>query len=319
MRRYINKRDKRIPNPTWKPFVAKIPKSVRAAKKQNNNKDISVTESDYAPSSSTIAAVIRALSSFYEWMTRRKFVDVNYVKLIAQKREHIGAGNQSREIMRLTSLQWDYVIETAEIMAEENPDQHERTLFIMSILFLMYLRISELVSDSRSEPQMGDFYTDNDGNWWFKVVGKGVKRRDIPVADEMLSALKQYRLSRNLPPYPAHNEHFPLISAIRGASQNATPITSTRQIRKIVQNCFDQAYYRMTKDKHITDREASTLQAATVHWLRHTGISEDVKTRPQEHVREDAGHSSIVTTSRYIDADKRERHQSAKKKTVKDL
>ncbi len=26
----------------------------------------------------------------------------------------------------------------------------------------------------------------------------------------------------------------------------------------------------------------------TVHWLRHTGISDDVKIRPREHVREDA-------------------------------
>ena len=35
------------------------------------------------------------------------------------------------------------------------------------------------------------------------------------------------------------------------------------------------------------------MRRATVHWLRHTGISEDIKSgRPREHVRDDARHSS---------------------------
>jgi|GEM_PF-3743224 hypothetical protein len=40
---------------------------------------------------------------------------------------------------------------------------------------------------------------------------------------------------------------------------------------------------------------------ATVHWLRHTGISDDVKHRPREHVHDDAGHGSGAITDRYID------------------
>ena len=50
----------------------------------------------------------------------------------------------------------------------------------------------------------------------------------------------------------------------------------------------------------------------------HTGISDDVKTRPREHVRDDAGHSSGATTDRYIDIGLRERHQSAKNKPLLD-
>lgn len=55
---------------------------------------------------------------------------------------------------------------------------------------------------------------------------------------------------------------------------------------------------------------------ATVHWLRHTGISDDVKIRPKEHVRDDAGHSSSAITDRYIDIELRERHKSAKAKPL---
>ena len=62
--------------------------------------------------------------------------------------------------------------------------------------------------------------------------------------------------------------------------------------------------------------EAKSLIDATVHWLRHTGISDDVKIRPREHVRDDAGHSSSAITDKYIDIELRERHRSARKKTM---
>ena len=64
-------------------------------------------------------------------------------------------------------------------------------------------------------------------------------------------------------------------------------------------------------------QEAEGLIEATVHWLRHTGISEDVKHRPREHVRDDAGHSSSAITDKYIDVELKARHASAKRKKVK--
>jgi len=56
-----------------------------------------------------------------------------------------------------------------------------------------------------------------------------------------------------------------------------------------------------------------------VHWLRHTGISEDVKIRSREHVRDDAGHASMQTTDCYINSDERERHASGKRKKIKNI
>ena len=85
----------------------------------------------------------------------------------------------------------------------------------------------------------------------------------------------------------------------------------------LVQECFDAAFQRM-KVEGLAE-EAQDLKSATVHWLRHTGISEDVKLRPREHVRDDAGHASMQTTDRYIESDLRERHQSGKYKRVRDI
>jgi hypothetical protein len=70
----------------------------------------------------------------------------------------------------------------------------------------------------------------------------------------------------------------------------------------------------MTKDGF--EAEAESLQEATVHWLRHTGISEDFKHRPREHVRDDAGHGSGAITDRYIDVELRARHRSARDKVI---
>lgn len=63
-------------------------------------------------------------------------------------------------------------------------------------------------------------------------------------------------------------------------------------------------------------QEADILKTATVHWLRHTGISEDIKHRPREHVRDDAGHSSGAITDKYIDVELQDRAESAKEKSI---
>ena len=57
------------------------------------------------------------------------------------------------------------------------------------------------------------------------------------------------------------------------------------------------------------------LRSATVHWLRHTGISDDVKQRPREHVRDDAGHSSSAISDGYVNVELKERANTARNKT----
>jgi len=251
------------------------------------------------------------LSSFFNYLVNEEYCNINPLAQIRQKSKYFRKQQGKKPIRRLSELQWGYVIETAEKLADINPATHERTLFIMNALFAMYLRISELAASPRWTPVMGDFFMDLDGNWWFKTVGKGNKERQIAVSDAMLKALKRYRQSLSLTPFPSPGENLPLIPTYRGTG----PITGTRHIRKIVQGCFDAAVDGLIKDGF--KEEADQLMSATVHWLRHTGISEDVKTRPREHVRDDAGHGSSAITDRYIDIELRERHASGKKKLIK--
>ncbi len=296
----------RLPNPDWRPFNVSVSKS-------QFNQGLRPDKKSFHLSQAAIKSIFSILSSFYNFLLQENLIDANPVTLIRQKSKFIQKRQRKTQIRRISSLQWDYVIETAELMALENPSEHERTLFIMNALFAMYLRISELVADERSLPLMSDFQKDQDGNWWFHVLGKGNKNRSITVCPDMLEALKRYRRYLGLSALPHADENTPLIPKSRGMGA----ISSTRQIRRIVQNCFDRAYERMQQDG--LEEDAADLKAATVHWLRHTGISEDVKFRPREHVRDDAGHASMATTDRYIDSDRRERHASAARKRIRDI
>jgi len=304
--RFLDSNGQRLPNRAWTPFVASVTKAEFRGGRVADKKQ-------FLPSQAAIKATFTALSSFFDFLIQETQVDSNPVALMRQKSKFIQR-NQNRDVVRrISNLQWEYVIETAEHMATAEPERHERTLFIMNCLFAMYLRISELVADERSTPVMGHFRRDMDGNWWFHVTGKGNKSRTVTVSDAMLDALRRYRSSLGLSALPTADEQTPLVQKTLGKG----PVTSTRHIRTIVQFCFDTAYERMRADGFEDD--AAELRAATVHWLRHTGISEDVKIRPREHVRDDAGHSSMQTTDRYIESDARERHRSGRRKPIRDL
>lgn len=304
--RFFTQQGKRKPHPDWRPFVATINKM---ASQQGIMPDIK----KYALSQKALQAIFAVCGSFYNYLIQEDYIDFNPVAQIRQKSKFIRQQKSNHQVRRLSELQWSYVIETAEILFEQKPDLHNRTLFIMKALYGMYLRISELAASPRWEPQMGHFQKDSDGNWWFLTVGKGNKERLISVSDDMLAALKRYRESLGLMSLPSRGETTPLISKAHGL----TAIQSTRQIRCIVQACFNAAFDRMVADG--LKEEAIELRTATVHWLRHTGISEDVKHRPREHVRDDAGHSSSAITDQYIDVEMRARHASAKKKKIDPL
>lgn len=301
--RFIVKDAKRVPNPDWRPFVATISKSSR----QNGN---TASEEQFSFSQGTTQELFAILSTFFNFLIAEEYLVSNPVALIRQKSKFIRKRQQKAPIRRLSMLQWETVVEAADSLAEESPEKHERTRFMLSLLFGMYLRISELAASDRWMPCMNHFAKDSNGHWWFTTVGKGNKERQIAVSEAMLESLTRWRLFLGLTPLPSPSDNSPLIPKIRGYG----PMQDTAPIRRIIQKCFDLAGHNL-RLKGLTE-EADSLSAATVHWLRHTGISEDVKIRPREHVRDDAGHSSSATTDRYIDIEKQARYHSAQKKTL---
>lgn len=301
--RFIDKDGERIPNPAWRPFVVTVSKTAHQKGERPHPKDFTLSQS-------AIKDTFAILGSFYNYLLQEEYASMNPVALIRQKSKFIRKTQSHPKIRRLSERQWQYVITTAQQMAEASPEFHERTLFMMSLLYGLYLRISELSASKRWTPQMNHFYRDSEGSWWFTTVGKGNKQRQIAVSDSMLEAFKRWRRYLGLSALPSPADRSPLLPKAKGDGG----ISSTTYIRKIVQGCFDETVRHLNQDGF--KEEAESLSEATVHWLRHTGISDDVKCRPREHVRDDAGHGSGAITDKYIDIELRERHRSAKHKSI---
>lgn len=300
--RFIDVEGLRQQNPAWRPFVAKVSKVARRHGKEAN-------KNNYQLGNKSIEAIFAVLSSMFTYLQQEEYTDVNPIALIRQKKGYIQRQQTRKVTRKLSKLQWMEVITTAEEMAKKDPT-HERTLFLMSAFYLLGLRISELAYGETRQATMGSFAPDKRSLWWYTTVGKGNKERDVAVPDELLAALKRYRTHLGLPPLPHRDEPTPLFPKLKGKQG-----LSTRQIRSIVQTVFDAAIEKLQsagkKD------EAEDLATATVHWLRHTAISNEVEYRPREHIRDDVGHENPATMDKYIDIDRVARHQSAQSKPLK--
>ena len=289
-RRFRHVRGVRTPNPKWRPYCSKL--------------------SRYNVANGSLKTRFNTLGSFFNFLVEESYILQNPVVRIRQKSKFIKTEQDSPPPRILSEEQWNYVLDAAEELAKSKPDKHERTLFILMAMICMYLRISEFVESDRWRPIMGHFFRDTHDRWWFRTIGKGNKERTITVCDEMLEALKRYRRYRELTALPTSGENTALI---HGKSKSGT-LTATR-IRQLCKEVFLHAARNMRTD-HKTE-EAEILELTSPHWLRHTGISFDVPHRPLHHIRDDAGHSSIRTTNRYIDSALAERHSSAQFKSVR--
>ncbi|MNY62186.1 hypothetical protein D3C86_1989660 [compost metagenome] len=90
---------------------------------------------------------------------------------------------------------------------------------------------------------------------------------------------------------------------------------SIRQATRIIEESFDIAVSKMKDDGFF--KEAEQLKMATSHWLRHTGASMDVDSRPLKHLSDDLGHASLATTDRvYVQSDEMERAESGRKRKL---
>ena len=139
-----------------------------------------VSQCEYVASQAAIQS-LSVLSSF-SFLIQENVLPANPVSQVRQKSKFIRKHQSQEKIRRLSPLQWDYVIESAQSLANQNPVVHERTLFIMNALFA----VSEGVGtgrDAPGNPNMGHFQMDQEGNWWFLTVGKGNKEREISVSD----------------------------------------------------------------------------------------------------------------------------------------
>ncbi len=288
--RHIETYGEDVSNPDWRPFVV-----------QNGKLRV--------VSQSAMKSMLACLSTFYTFLMHEGVLALNPVQMISQKNQLVQTIVSTRVKRRLSPVQWSYVVDVSCDMSAENP-KFERHLFILSMFYLLGLRISEISQNDKSYKPMNLFYRDSKQRWWFEAHGKGNKLRNVAVPDSMIEGLKRYRKVLGLAALPTPDDLSPLVPKLRGLGG-----LQARQIRSLVSDMFGYAIDALIRDG-LTD-DANNMRQATVHWLRHTSISDDVIKRPSAHVRDDVGHANIATTSLYIDVLDEKRHESAKDKKLK--
>ena len=294
-------------NQAWRPFVAKIAKEDRK-QALADGVDVAVSRRGHILSHAAMKICYSALSCFYDYLTDAGYAFGNPIPAIRKQSPYLIKGASKQEIRRLSDLQWEFVLHCTQSAADTNP-YHERTLFIIACLKSLYLRISELSARDNWQPVWKHYWQDDEGNYWLKVLGKGNKIRDVSVPNALLGYIDRYQAYR-IDLQPLFGANSTLVTKQRGAGG-----MTARQLRRIVQSAFDLAHDKMLAEGFIHDARA--LREATSHWLRHTGASQDIATRPLKHMADDLGHASMGTTDKvYIQSDMKERAHTGKKREV---
>lgn len=202
----------RLPNPLWRPFVNRAKKGMG---------DLS-TDLPYQRKASAIKNQLAILSSYYQFLNDEEYCERNPAAL-AMRRERFkdnpSENDGEENIKALNPLQLAYLMDTAYGLAADDPVRHERTLFIVILLFSTYARISEISARPGYSPVMSQIRRDRNNETWgfFIPQSKNGKSRTVAVSDALLNALKRYRIHQGLSELPSPNEQTPLLVRIRPA------------------------------------------------------------------------------------------------------
>lgn len=249
------------------------------------------------------------LQGLYSWLVEAGWVSHNPFVLMRDKARRLN--NQTQTIERYLERDlwvwfWQWLNATMKPATEREAYEQARCRFIFSFAYLLAPRISEMAN-----ARMDDFQ-ENEGRWWWVVVGKGNKLARIPVPDDMLECLIEWREALKLEGLPSYHEPTPLMRALdkkRGITDN--------QLYRLIKGVFTQAADAL-EAQNGKPAYVSALRRATPHWLRHTSITHQAQSGVSlRYLAESARHSKLDTTSRYLHTEDNEWHQEQQRHRLK--
>ncbi len=79
-----------------------------------------------------------------------------------------------------SELQWSYVMQAADTLANDHPEQHERSRFLTILMYACYLRISEVAARPGFTPVMGQFRRDRKTGVWGYFIPQSKGANGVP-------------------------------------------------------------------------------------------------------------------------------------------
>jgi site-specific recombinase XerD len=173
----------------------------------------------------------------------------------------------------------------------------QRLRFSLDFGFATGLRASELVGST-----LGHIQTDERGQHWLRVIGKGQKLGKVSLPPLAWNALTQYLLARGLPVTQAR--WHPKTCLVGNLDEDTGAISSMR-LWAVLRRFFRQAAGLIADDHPPL---AEKLRRASTHWMRHTHATHALSHGAElTTVRDNLRHASISTTSIYLHSDEAKR------------
>lgn len=176
-----------------------------------------------------------------------------------------------------------------------------RARYILTLLVGTGLRLSEAADHTYAAVDI----LSND-RWVLNIIGKGDKPRSIEIFEDLKAVMKEFRASIGCHPTPLYKDTMSLIPGAQPTKQ-----ISSRRIIQIMRETFDHASKIKQElaaqcdnqdEKGLLLRDASILEKASAHWLRHAHATYFLKMSNQnlKLTMTRLGHSDVSTTMIYL-------------------
>ena len=237
--------------------------------------------------------VIDVLSTFFSFLERNRYTPGNPAASLVRTGEKKARG--SSIIRFFHDSEWHHVkhcLNSMPLNTQKQVNEKARTRYMLTISYSLALRESELTGHS-----CNDIHPDGEGGLFLSVLGKGRKRRNLPLNKGLQSCIMDYRRFHGLT--GLSGDDFPLAPRTRKSAGQLAAL-SARGLRfwwqGFMANCARQA-----NDEVLARR----LCEMPFHSLRHTALTHLARKMDIEDLAIFAGHDSINTTSQYYHTEAR--------------
>jgi site-specific recombinase XerD len=287
---WISKRRHNRSSPCWRPFMGPL-----------------------SPSSSKQSQII--IGSLFRFLHKKGWIRANPVPdpILPQSKtnadgapQYIGKEGGGPLSRSLTHTQWAAVeraIDALPCASKKEQLFAGRTRWILTLFHNCGPRVSEVATHGMGsiKPMKHRGRT----IWVWFIVGKGKKLREVPMSEDVVMALSQFRTLLGLSPYPAPLESIPLAPSFwtlksdgKVESEKLKPLTR-QSLYTIVTGVMESAADILGRE----NEEYESLCRASTHWLRHTALKDLAdNTDDLRYVQQVAGHADIKTTMIYTNA-----------------
>ena len=235
--------------------------------------------------------IIDVLSAFFTFLERNRYTPGNPAASLTRSGEKTARGNTT--VRFFYENEWEFIhscLAKMPLNSLKQKNEAARTRYIIALTYGLALRESELTLHSCS-----DIHPDGDGGYYLSVLGKGRKRRRLPINSFLQQQILEFK--RGLGYEILIGDGFPLAPRTRLLAGSLASLSS-RGLRFWWQAFMDYCA-NQTDDFAMSAR----LQTLPFHTLRHTALTHLAKRMDIEDLAIFAGHDSINTTSQYYHAE----------------